>query len=110
VLKVAFKGQAVCPCSAAEAFASRGTSYRNDNLVRFLIDIVLRTSSSLMPQQCARNQQAVKELLNARRSCGCSEMMRDGLGVALLLSAVFTGESMADGPTEIAVLMGVGVR
>lgn len=63
-----------------------------------------------MPQQCARNQQAVKELLNARRSCGCSEMMRDGLGVALLLSAVFTGESMADGPTEIAVLMGVGVR
>ena len=37
-------------------------------------------------------------------------MMRDGLGVALLLSAVFTGESTADGPAEIAVLMGAGVR
>ena len=37
-------------------------------------------------------------------------MMRDGLGVALLLSAIFTGESMADGLTEITVLMGVSVR
>lgn len=37
-------------------------------------------------------------------------MMRDGLGVALLLSALFTGEYMSDDPSEIAVLMGVGIR
>ena len=36
-------------------------------------------------------------------------MMRDGLGVALLLSAIFTGESTADRPSEIATLLGVGV-
>ncbi len=36
--------------------------------------------------------------------------MRDGLGVALLLSAICTGESMVDRPSEIATLMGVGVR
>lgn len=36
--------------------------------------------------------------------------MRDGLGVALLLSAIFTGESTADRPAEIATLTGVGVK
>jgi len=30
--------------------------------------------------------------------------------LTLLLSAIFIGKFVADGPTEIAVLMGVGVR